>query len=135
MTLPTKLPTTRTKIQARYSDTDAMGHFSSGSYVTFMEVGRLDFFEAVAEQTGGTPSTVVANITVDILRECRYGDALEVVSWCSRIGNKSLTISSELYANGQLVAKGSVTNVGFDMQTRTSAPLPGSWKLSQNPLE
>jgi acyl-CoA thioester hydrolase len=95
-------------------------------------VGRLDFFEAVVEQTGGTPSTVVANITIDILHECRYGDALEVVSWCSRIGNKSLTISSELYANGRLVAKGSVTNVGFDMQTRKSAPLPESWKLSHH---
>jgi acyl-CoA thioesterase FadM len=99
MTTPTTLPTTRTKIQARYSDTDAMGHFSSGSY-----------------------------ITVDILRECRYGDLLEVVSWCSTIGHKSLTISSELYANGQLVAKGAVTNVGVDVLTRKSAPLLESWK-------
>ena len=47
-----KLPITRTQIQARYSDTDAMGHFSSGAYVTFLEVGRLDFFEALARQTG-----------------------------------------------------------------------------------
>ena len=73
-----KLPVTRTPIQTRYSDTDAMGHFSSGSYITFMEIGRLDFFRKLVEQTGTSPSTVVANITVDILHESRYGEQLEV---------------------------------------------------------
>jgi len=126
-----KLPVTRTPIQARYSDTDAMGHFSSGSYITFMEIGRLHFFRAVAEQTGATPATVVANITVDILHECRYGDELEVASWCSRVGTKSLTIRNAIYANGRLVANGSATNVGFDPVTRRSAPLPEGWEASE----
>jgi acyl-CoA thioester hydrolase len=125
-----KLPVTRTHIQARYSDTDAMGHFSSGSYVTFMEVGRLDFFQKLVEQTGYDPCTVVANITVDIVSESHYGEALEVTSWCSRVGQKSLTISNEIYANGRLVAKGSATNVGFDPVARRSAPLPEGWEAS-----
>ncbi len=126
-----KLPVTRTPIQARFSDTDAMGHFSSGSYIAFMEIGRLDFFRKVVEQTGTAPSTVIANITIDILHESRYGDALEVASWCSRVGNKSLTICNEIYANGRLVAKGSATNVGFDPITRRSAPLPAGWEVSE----
>lgn len=128
-----KLPVTRTHIQARYSDTDAMGHFSSGSYITFMEVGRLDFFRQVMELTGTDPSTVIANITVDILHESHYGEALEVVSWCSRIGIKSLTIRNDIYANGRRVAKGSATNVGFDPVTRRSAPLPEGWEVSDAP--
>ena len=128
-----KLPVTRTRIQARYSDTDAMGHFSSGSYITFMEVGRLDFFRILVEQTGCDPCTVVANITIDILNESHYGEELEVTSWCSRIGAKSLTICNEIYANGRLVAKGSATNVGFDPVTRRSAPLPGNWEESEVP--
>lgn len=126
-----KLPATRTPIQARFSDTDAMGHFSSGSYITFMEIGRLDFFRSVVELTGTNPSTVVANITIDILHECRYGDELAVTSWCSRVGNKSLTICNAIYANGRLVAKGSATNVGFDPITRRSAPLPAGWEISE----
>jgi acyl-CoA thioester hydrolase len=126
-----KLPVTRTPIQARFSDTDAMGHFSSGSYVTFMEVGRLDFFHKLVALTGDEPCTVVANITIDILNESHYGEELEVKSWCSRIGNKSLTISNEIYANGRLVAKGSATNVGFDPISRRSAPLPEGWEVSE----
>lgn len=128
-----KLPTTRTHIQARFSDTDAMGHISSGSYVSFMEVGRLDFFEQVVKHTGSEPSTVVANITIDILRESHYGDEFAVATWCSRIGTKSMTINAEITANGLVVAKGSVTSVGFDKETRRSAALPGDWEISDAP--
>ncbi len=129
-----KLPVTRTQIQTRYSDTDAMGHVSSGSYITFMEVGRLDFFQAVMRQSGRDDlmanNMVVANINIDYLRECRFDDDIEVVSWCSRVGTKSLTLNNDIFANGQLVARGSVTSVGFDPQTRQSAALPEGWEVS-----
>lgn len=128
-----KLPITRTPIQTRYSDTDAMGHFSSGSYITFMEIGRLDFFRKLVEQTGTAPSTVVANITVDILHESRYGEKLEVVTWCARVGTKSLKICNDIHADGRLVAKGSTVNVGFDAVARRSAPLPAGWEVSEAP--
>lgn len=128
-----KLPTIRTRIQTRFSDTDAMGHFSSGSYVTFMEVGRLEFYRQLHELTGQQPATVVANINIDFLRESHYGEELEVTSWCSRLGSKSMTISSEITANGTLVARGTVTSVGFDRITRRSATLPTDWQLSDAP--
>lgn len=125
-----KLPVTRTKVQTRYSDTDAMGHMSSGSYVTFMEVGRLDFFNRLMEQTGYEQPSVVANINVDIVSECRYGETIEVVSWCPHVGTKSMKICNSIFANGRLVAKGSVTTVGFDLLTRKSAALPSDWEVS-----
>jgi len=34
------LPSVENTIQVRFSDTDAMGHISSGSYAAFAEVGR-----------------------------------------------------------------------------------------------
>lgn len=128
-----KLPVTKTKVQVRYSDTDALGHISSGSYITYMEVGRLDFFEEIVRQTGIKKTAVVANINIDYFRECRYGDAIEVVTWCSRVGTKSLNICNEIFANGQLVAKGSSTHVGFNTQTRKSEPLPEGWEASDYP--
>lgn len=125
-----KLPVTQTRIQTRYSDTDAMGHISSGSYVTFMQVGRLDFFNALEELVGSQLQLVVANIAIDYFRECFYGDDIEVISWCSEKGNKSLKVSNNILANGKLVAKGSAVNVGFDMKTRQSAALPEEWVIS-----
>lgn len=114
----------------RYSDTDALGHISSGSYVTFMQVGRLEFFDEIKRRTGYDEDLVIANITVDYLRECFFGDAIEVVSWCSHIGRKSLKISCEIFANNTLVATGSAVNVGFNGETRQSQALPDSWAAS-----
>lgn len=125
-----KLPVTRTKVQTRYSDTDAMGHISSGSYVTFMEVGRLGFFDEIEKHTKMSIGLVVANINVDYIQECFYGNDIEVVTWCSRIGVKSVTLRNEIYADGTLRAKGSVTCVGFNMKTRQSAALPNEWEIS-----
>ncbi|GAB3099561.1 acyl-CoA thioesterase [Aestuariicella hydrocarbonica] len=126
-----KLPVTRTTVQTRYSDTDAMGHISSGSYVTFMEVGRLDFFDELEKLTPMAVGMVVANINLDYIQECVYGDHIEVVTWCSRVGTKSMTLRNEIYANGTLRAKGSVTSVGFDMTTRKAAALPEQWEASE----
>ena len=43
------LPSVENDIQVRFSDTDAMGHISSGSYAAFAEVGRAAFFKALPE--------------------------------------------------------------------------------------
>jgi len=125
-----KLPVIRTRVQVRYSDTDALGHISSGSYVTFMEVGRLELYETTFAQMGYRLETVMANLHLDYLKECKYGDEIEVVTWCSKIGTKSLVISHEIFANGNLVATGSATNVGFDPETRRSMALPADWQAS-----
>lgn len=125
-----KLPVTRTKIQTRYSDTDAMGHITNGMYVTYMEVGRLDFYHEIERQTGILLPSVVANLQLDYLKECFYGDDLEVVTWCSRVGNKSITIAAEIFANGALSAKGTVVSVAFDRKTRKATQLPEGWEVS-----
>ena len=125
-----KLPVTKTRVQVRYSDTDAMGHISSGSYVTFMQVGRLDFFREITRLCGHDENMVVANIHIDYFQECLYGDDIDVVTWCSRVGTKSINIGSEIFANGRLVAKGSSVHVGFDAQTRKSKALPAGWEAS-----
>ncbi|WP_317933515.1 thioesterase family protein [Halioxenophilus sp. WMMB6] len=130
-----KLPVVRTKIQTRYSDTDALGHISAGTYVTYMEVGRLDFYNLLAKDMGRLVTTVVADLHLDYLHECKYGDEIEVVSWCSRKGTKSLVIDAEIYANGRLSAKGYSTNVGFNPKTRQSEILPEAWEASNYPEE
>lgn len=127
-----QLPVTRTGIQVRYSDTDAMGHISSGAYITYMEVGRLDFFKAVQCQTGIDLITVQARITIDYISEARYGEDICVETWCARVGSKSLTIHQDIYADGRLAARGSATNVAFNGETRKSELLPQGWEPSEN---
>lgn len=125
-----KLPVVKTKVQVRYSDTDAMGHISNESYITYMQVGRLAFYEEITRVTGYDRPSVVANLNIDFINECFYGDDIEVITWCSKVGTKSLAIASEIFANGVVVARGTATNVGFNTETRQSEALPADWEAS-----
>ena len=69
--------------------------------------------------------------------EVRSSDAFDPVpgdhevvvdSWCSRVGNKSMTIEHHIYANGECATTCSTIIVGFDRKTRAAIALPESWQ-------
>lgn len=124
-----QLPITTTRIQLRFSDTDAVGHISSGSYITYLELARTDFLTELSK-VSEVPMNVVVNINIDYISETMYGEDVYVTTWCSKLGNKSMTLSSEIYANDRLVSRGQATVVGFDLASRTSVALPSSWEAS-----
>ena len=118
-----KLPVKTTAIQARYFDTDAVGHISSNAYVHYMEIGRSEYMMELSRRLN-MPSSVVANINVDYVSETFYGEDIKISCWCSRVGSKSLTISNVIYAGERVVSRGTATLVGFDQQTRKSVAFP-----------
>lgn len=127
-----KLPVTHTTVQVRFSDTDAVGHISSGSYITYMEVGRTDFLYELGKHSD-MPMSVVVNINIDFVSETLFGEQLTVTTWCAKLGKKSMTLCNEIRTDDRLVSKGTVTIVGFDTQTRTSVPFPAHWEPSDYP--
>ncbi len=124
-----KLPVTTTRIQVRHFDTDSVGHISSSAYIIYMEVARTELLIEVREKYG-SPDFVVVNITADYISETRFGEAVTVVTWCSRIGTKSITLSNITYAGDRVVSRGSVTLAGFDAATRKAVALPADWEPS-----
>jgi acyl-CoA thioester hydrolase len=125
-----KLPVTKTDIQTRFFDTDALGHISSGSYFQYLELARTDFFIDISKN-GDVPITAVVNVNIDYVSEALFGEKISVVTWCSKLGNKSMVISSEIYSGDRISAKGTVTAVGFDTDSRTSRILPENWEISE----
>jgi len=122
-----KLPTVKTEIQLRYSDLDTLGHVSNSIYNQFFEIGRLDWFKSVdAEQ----PVSVVANTTVDYLKEINIQDKVHIITSCIKKGTKSMTLSQDVYSNEELVTKSTVVMVGFDQETRESCMLLDGWEAS-----
>lgn len=124
-----KLPVSNTTVQVRFSDTDAMGHISSSSYIHYMEVGRTDFFIELAKKSA-VPHSAVVNINIDYISEMLFGEEVTVISWCSKVGSKSMVITNQVYAGDRLAVQGRVTVVGFDLETRKSTVLPGDWEPS-----
>lgn len=124
-----KLPIVTTAVQLRFSDTDAQGHVSATSYLEYLELGRAEFFLKIRESEDVINNAVV-NVNIDYLSEVVYGEDVKVKTWCSRKGNKSLTMSQELFAGERLALRASTTVVGFDLETRTSIAFPVEWEAS-----
>ena len=121
------LPTSKCEIQLRYSDLDPMGHVSNHIYGQYFELARTEWLKQI---TGDYPSSVVANINIDYLAEIRPGDKIHVITYCTKVGNKSIQLMQEAYANDRLVTRASVVLVGFDRKTRETVPLLPGWEPS-----
>jgi len=108
-----------------------LGHISTTSYISYMELGRLDMLKQVADDAGELPMSDVVNLNMDFIGEIMLEEPIRVVTWVSKIGKKSMIFDNEIFAGDRLAAKGSATLVGFDTQTRQSIELPEHWRPSQ----
>jgi acyl-CoA thioesterase FadM len=62
--------------------------------------------------------------------EIRLEDSVYVVTRCIKVGNKSIQLAQDIYANERCVTTAVVTLVGFDPVARTSVPLLAGWEPS-----
>jgi acyl-CoA thioester hydrolase len=125
-----KLPFVKTDIQVRFSDLDILGHVSNSVYAQYFDMGRIDWYNIIAEKENPERSVVVS-IKMDIFDEIKLKDIVHIETWCSEIGNKSFTLTQNIYCNRICVTRASVVSVCVDRDTRQSIPLPGHWETSE----
>lgn len=124
-----KLPLARTDIQIRFTDLDLVGHVSNSVYMQYFDMGRLDFFTQIAK-TSECPGNVVASVTIDMVKEILLHDKVYVLTWCKKIGTKSMTVQQDIYKNAEIATRATLVLVGFDRETRRSIALPSHWEPS-----
>jgi acyl-CoA thioester hydrolase len=111
--------------RVRLRDIDAFGHVNNAVYSTYLEQARL-------EALGELGSVILARVEIDFRVEIRLGDEVEVHSRCSRIGTKSFDLEHEIRAGDRIAAEAKSVIVGFDYETRRSAPLSDELKARLN---
>jgi acyl-CoA thioester hydrolase len=127
---PITLPSVENEIQVRFSDTDAMGHISSGSYAAFAEVGRAAFFKAVPEPREEIPWFVLVHLGLDFVSEGRFGQAFTLSTRVVKISDKTMTFEQIVRADGEVACKLEVVLVAFDAKARKSIHVPSHWQLA-----
>jgi acyl-CoA thioester hydrolase len=125
------LPSVENDIQVRFSDTDAMGHISSGSYAAFAEVGRAAFFKALPEPREEIPWFVLVHLGLDFVSEGRYGQEFTLSTRVVKTSAKTLTFEQLVRADGELACKLEVVLVAFDAKTRKSIEVPAHWRIAE----
>ena len=105
----------RTDIQVRFHDTDANGHINNASYAVYSEYNRVDFLEKVA---GLKDNLILANLNIDFLKEIAFDDKVSVTLQVKKLGNSSIRLYQEVFANDAIAAKIHSVVVVFDYKTK-----------------
>lgn len=108
----------------RYGDTDRQGHVNNAVYATFFETGRVELLgEALGPGEAWTGEFVLAQITIDYLREVHWPGTVTIGSRVQRLGTTSLTVDQELASGGEVCARARSVMVQIDAHTRRPLPL------------
>ena len=126
-----------TKVRVRYKDTDCMKVVYYGNYLTYFEVGRVEFLR----QQGLPMSDVDRQIHLPVVealvryrKPARLDDLLEVRCWVSERRRASFRFAYEiLNEEGEPVATGSTLHACLDPATSEMVAVP-SWLLQRMPV-
>jgi len=121
-------------VRVRYSDTDAQGHLYFANYMVFADEVAGHYMEELGYRALN-PRTAPAliftvNINCDYLEECGAGDLVQVSVGYERLGRSSAVLAFRLrnQVSGVELARGAITQVFTDPETRRSCAIPGSFR-------
>ena len=117
-----------TQIRVRYKDTDTMSVVYYGNYLTYFEVGRVEYLReknlpmSLVNQRIHMP---VVEAFVKYVKPARLDDLLEVTSRVSERKRASFTFSYEIRNEAkELVATGFTRHACWNPATAKMIPLP-----------
>lgn len=120
-----------TPIKIRFRDTDALGHVNNAVYLSYLEMGRADYWNRLFGVSDfAKVDFIFAHASIDYRSPAFMGEDLIVHSRVSRIGTKSFDFQCEIReaSGGRLVAEAVTTQVMYDYAAGKSKPVPGEVK-------
>ena len=125
------------KLRVRYKDTDCMKVVYYGNYLTYFEVGRVEFLRqnrlAMADVDQKVHMPVV-EATVRYVKPARLDDLLDMRCWISERKRASFRFAYEIVnAAGERIATGSTQHACWDPQTSKMIAVP-DWLQAAMPV-
>jgi acyl-CoA thioester hydrolase len=126
------------EIHPRFRDTDAMGHVNNAVYITYLEVGRQEYWRRL----DGTADYrrvpfILAHVTCDFRSEALMREVLEIGVRCAWIGGKSFGFEYEIRekTTRRLVIEAKTVQVCYDYETKQSIAVPDHLRRALEALE
>lgn len=123
------------EIKVRIKETDLLGHINHANYFTYMEEARIKFFNKIGlEVTNDDCTVILAAANCDYIRQGYFNQTLVVTTNVKRIGRTSFTLVSNIVEkeSNELIAKGEVTVVYFNINKQKPEELPNLYKEKLN---
>lgn len=119
----------QTTIEPRVSETDGIGHINNTTIPIWFEAARNDIFKLFTpDDDFSNWKMIMLNMNVDYVSQIYFGTPVYVYIWVDKIGNSSLKLYEEIWQNGNLCAKDTVTYVNFNATKQTTEPITDNIK-------
>ena len=119
------------QIRVRYQETDRMGIVYHANYLSYFELGRVEWLRnkgldyARLEDSGVL--LPVVNVSISYKAPARYDQLLSVETELVKIGGASLVFQNKIYdENKRLLVEGEVTLVATDSSSFKPIKIPAS---------
>ena len=119
-----------TEITVRSWTLDLYGQVSNAKFLEFLEEARWNHFQGFFESGMFLDlglAFVLVNVNLNYRRSAKLGDILDISTWISRLGEKSITLSHQIIMRntGKTVLEGEVTFVVKDLGKEVAIPITG----------
>ena len=123
-----------TTIPVRYNDLDTLGHVNNAIHATYLEEGRIAYFEEGLGHPLGNRNMLIASISIDF-REPVRAKEVTVGLGIGRIGETSFDFEYEIEADGRTVSTAESVQVAYDVVQEEKIPFPDDWRRAVIELE
>jgi acyl-CoA thioester hydrolase len=122
-----------TPVQVRFCDIDSMRHVNNATYLSYLEMARLEYLVGLGIWDGkdyAALGLIVADIHIAYRAPIMLTDAVRVGIRTSHIGIKSLRFDYviENPETGKVFATAESVLVAFDYTRQASIPVPAEWR-------
>ena len=130
----------RVTVRVRFADTDAMAHVNNATYLTYVEVARIDWWTAITGESlerehGRRDGLILAEAEIAFRSPVVYGETVTIETRATRIGRTSLALEHRLTAapdggdgaDARLVATCRSVLVRYDYVAEAPTPWPPSF--------
>ena len=127
----------RTSVRVRYAETDCMKVVYYSNYLTYFEVGRVEYLRQQGipiSEIDGRLHMPVVEARVRYVKPARLDDLLEVRCWISERKRASFTFGYEIFSEaGDTIATGSTLHACTDPATGKMTGVP-AWLQAIMPV-
>lgn len=120
----------KSPIGVRFCDTDMIGHINNCAIAEYAEYGRVMFFR---ELNLSASRLILVNLNLDFKAQMHLEDEVWIETWVQKVGNTSITLAQELFANGKLTGRTSSVALAFDYEANQPMPVPAELREALAP--
>lgn len=120
-------------LRVRWSEIDQQAIVFNSHYLTYCDIGFTEYWRTLPlpsflEMSDLGCEFFVKKAALEYHQSAKFDDLLDLCVRCSRLGNSSMQITTEIYRGEELLIHAELTYVYAHTETKKSTSIPLGWR-------